>query len=191
MNVKRFFAILLAAVCILPLAACSYLVKPEDGEIREAVEKLLPDAYTATYIIYGPGAELDPSEEINPDWKAAHYVPVADDYPYRTINDVKDLTLRAFSADYAEEMFEYAFEGNDVVMSRYNEYRGRLQREVVRHKELSIAKEFYPETLRVVSGNRYACKADIECLLANDARITVTLALVMENDRWKFDGPVY
>lgn len=188
---RKILSIVSFALLICLLSSCAYLVRPEDKEIREALEKLLPDAYTATYIIYGPGIELDPEAEIDPTWKNAHYIPVANDYPYRTVDDVKAVALRAFSADYAEDMFEYAFVNNDYMMSRYTEYEGRLSMDVVLKKPLKMAKEFYTETLHVVKGNSFACKADIECLLANDERATVTLSFVKENDVWKLDGPAY
>lgn len=188
---KKTTVTALLLILLLSLSACSYLFKPDDEVIRKAVTDLLPDAYTATYLIFGPGIELDPESEIDPEWKTAHYIPVARDYAFQTEDDVRAVTLRAFSHDYAEEMFEYAFVNNDLFMSRYTEYGGRLAMDVVTKQPLSMAKEFFPETLRVTGGNSYACKAEIECTLGNGERSVITLQLVFENDRWVFDGPVF
>ena len=188
---KIVLSFLLTLALLLGCGACAYLSKPDDDVIRAAVEKLLPDAYTATYIIYGPGIEIDPAQVIDENWTVAHYIRVAEDYPYKTIADIKKLTKKVFSANYAEVMFEYAFTNTDEYLSRYTEYGGILAMDVVTKEPFDMVKEFHLDTLHVISGNSYACKAEVEATLATDERKPVILQLVMENDKWVFDGPAY
>ena len=187
---KKALAAILVFWTLAALCACSMLSKPSDEEIRAAVEALLPDAYTATYIVYGPGIELDPDQEIDENWTVPHYIRVAKDYPYQSERSIRALVKKVFSADYAEEMLTYAFV-NTEIMSRYVEYGGILAMDVVKHKALNMVKDFYVNTLHVIKGNEYACEAEIDCTLGTGEKETLTLQLVKENEKWLFDGPAY
>lgn len=192
MKTIRLTAVCLLLALVLGLFSGCSLTAPDDEVIREAVIRLLPAAKEATYIIYGPGAPLDPLYEIDETWTAAHYIPVDMTYEFHTVESVKKLVRTAFSENYAEGMFEYAFNGNDVFMSRYDETGGRLTREVVKCEEFEMLTDLYPETLKVTSGTKYACEFEIEGSKdGGKTRETYTVQMVYENEKWIFDGPVY
>lgn len=176
---------------VFGLSSCALLQKPEESEMKEAMEKLLPVSREATDIIYGEGIRIDENFVIDPDWTTAHYAPVSYDYKYQTVDDLKLLIRSAFSEEYAEEMYEYAFVSNDEFMSRFGEKNGKLTMDVTK-EPFHLATDIYTETAKVVSGSGYACVVEVE--MSNDGgatRYTERLRLVKENDQWKFDGPTY
>lgn len=173
------------------LSSCTLLGKPSDEEIKQVMEELLPASYDATYIVYGPGIEIEKNFVIDPDWTTAHYAPVASDYKYQTADDVKRLILSAFSKDYAQEMYEYAFEGNEEMMSRYGSLNGKLTMDVTR-PAFGMATDIYVETAHVVKGTAYACRVRVEYSAdGGESRSTVELQMVREDEKWLFDGPTY
>ncbi len=182
-------------LCLLTLSvllsSCALIGKPSDGEIQRVMEEILPASYEATYIVYGPGIEIEKNFAIDPDWTAAHYAPVAADYKYQTEEDVKRLILSAFSKDYALEMYEYAFEGNDEVMSRYGTANGKLTMDVTR-EAFGMATDIYVETAHVIKGTAYACIVEVEYSAdSGKTRRTMELQMVNEDGKWLFDGPTY
>ena len=112
-NFKRFGVILLLlALLVSALPSCALLAKPSDQEIREAMEELLPDAKKSAEIVYGKGIEIEENYVVNPDWTAAHYAKVHPSFEIQTIKELKALILRVHTPEYAEQMYEYAFEGS-------------------------------------------------------------------------------
>ena len=194
---RKLLSLILAALTLFCVCSCAYLSKPDDAVIRQAVEELLPDAYTATYIVYGPGLKLDEAakaefDKINAErpYKNAHYIPVDAEQPFHTEKEVRALVRRVFSKDYAEEILQYAFENNDLYMSRYHEYGGLLAMDVVLKAPMDMLDAIFVDTLTVIDGNSYACTAEVEAE-QNGERKKVKLQLVYENDRWLFNGPAY
>ncbi len=173
------------------LCSCGMLGKPSDSEIRTAMEEILPAAYEATYIVYGPGLEIEEGFEIDPSWTVSHYAPVSEKSKYKSEKEIKALILSAFSKDYALEMYEYAFEGNEELMSRYGTNSGRLTKDVTK-KAFAMAEEVYTDSARVTKGTAYACIVEMEYKAEGiEDRLTMKVRMVKEEEKWLFDGPVY
>ena len=190
-TIKRAASALIFCCLLFIVSSCGVLTPPSETEVKEVLTQLLPRSYEATYIVYGPGIEIDENFEIDESWTISHYAPVASSYKYQTIEDVKSLIFAAFSADYGEEMCEYAFAGNETLMSRYSESGGKLTMDVTK-KPLDMAEEIFIDSAKVVSGSAYACLVEIEYIVEGDTeRSTMEVRLVKENGRWLFDGPTY
>ena len=96
-----------------------------------------------------------------------------------------------FSPDYLEILYEYAFDGTDDYMPRFAEDKGVLTMDVVK-EPMGLLAEVYPDTATVVSGSRYACRVEVECLTATGVRRTTTVSLSRsEEGGWLFDSAVY
>lgn len=191
-KIKRITAIVFVMIFgVLTLSSCALLAKPSDEEIRGEMEKLLPGAYEATCIVYGEGIEIEENFVIDPDWTASHYAGVHPDYKYQTRAQVEALIYSVFTKDYAGELFEYAFEGNDDFMARYNEHEGKLRMDVTK-EALSVAETIYVDTARVLKGTAYACEVEVEYSMKGDAtRYTMVIQMAKEEGKWLFDGPTY
>ena len=162
-----------------------------EEEMREVIADLLPRSYEATDLIYGAGAPIEEGFEIDPDWKFSHYAPVSASAPYKNEEEIRLLVESVFTKDYAEEMYEYAFKGNDDLMSRYNTSDGRLYIDVTK-EALGMATDIYPESAKVVSGSAYACLVEIEYSInGGQTREKMTVRMVKTDGRWYFDGPTY
>lgn len=189
---KKCGAILLlfALLCgILP--SCALVAKPSDKEIKEAMEELLPYAKESAEIIYGKGIEIEENYVVDPDWTTAHYAKVDPSYKYQTVAEVKSLIAKAHTAEYAEQMYEYAFVGNEEIMPRFDEYAGKITMDVTK-EAMHIVEEIFPETARVVTGSAYACEVEVE--YTNDggqSRQTMTVQMAKVDGKWLFDGPTY
>lgn len=191
-NFKRFGVILLLlALLVSALPSCALVAKPSDQEIREAMEELLPDAKKSAEIVYGKGIEIEENYVVDPDWTAAHYAKVHPSFEIQTVKELKALILRVHTPEYAEQMYEYAFEGGEEIMPRFNEYGGKLTMDVTKDA-LPVVDEIYPETARVQNGSAYACEVEVEYSTdcgATRQRMTVQMAKV--DGKWLFDGPTY
>lgn len=190
-NAGRLIAILLLLLAVWGASGCGILTKPSEEEIKEAMDSLLPASFEATYMVYGPGAEPDSSEKIDPSWTTSHYIPVAASCKYRTVKQLKELIRSAFSEGYANEMYEYAFFSNDSIMSRYGESAGVLTIDVTK-KPLRMATDIYTDTLKIDSGSAYACVVKVEASFdGGETREEIRIQMIKENGSWIFDGPTY
>ena len=189
---KKTAVLFLALTMLLPaFCSCALLSAPSDEEIRGAMEELLPLAYEATYIVYGPGIEVEENFAIDPDWTVSHYAKVHPKYKYQTILSVKELILKAHTEGYAAELYEYAFEGSEDLLSRYNETDGKISMDVTK-EALDMADEIYYETARVLKGTAYACEVEEEYTMdEGKTREVMVIQMAKENGRWLFDGPTY
>ena len=194
MHMKSIYtgiAAVLLLFAMLFTASCAVLSAPSDEEMRREIAELLPRSYEATDLIYGAGAPIEEDFEIDPNWKFSHYAPVAATGIYKSEEDIKLLVESVFTKDYAEEMYEYAFKGNDDLMSRYNTSEGKLYIDVTK-EPLGMATDIYAETAKVVSGSAYACLVEIEYSMnGGQTREKMTVRMVKTDDKWYFDGPTY
>lgn len=194
MKMKRIGACITSAAILLAMlftVSCAALSAPSEDEMRREIAQLLPRSYEATDLIYGAGAPIEEDFEVDPNWKFSHYAPVATTSPYKSEEDIKLLVESVFTKDYAEEMYEYAFKGNDDLMSRYNTSEGKLYIDVTK-EPLGMATDIYAETAKVVSGSAYACLVEIEYSMnGGQTREKMTVRMVKTDDKWYFDGPTY
>ena len=184
-----FAAIMLTAA--IAMTSCGVLGAPSNEEMRQVLAELLPRSYEATELIYGKGAPIEEGFEIDPDWKFSHYAPVAASAKYKSEAEIRMLVESVFTKDYAEEMYEYAFVGNDDLMSRYNTSEGKLYIDVTK-EPLGMATDIYPESAKVKSGSAYACLLEVEYSIdGGQTRQTMHVRLVQTDGKWLFDGPTY
>ena len=182
---------MVTVLTVLNLSSCALLAKPSDEEIKDAMKELLPAAYEATCIVYGEGIQIEENFVIDPDWTTSHYAQVHPDYKYQTKADVEALIRSAYTKDYAEELYEYAFEGNDDIMARYTEYEGKLRMDVTK-EPLNVVDVIYLYTAKVIRGTAYACEVEVEYSMeGTDTRYVMVIQMAKEDGKWLFDGPTY
>ena len=191
-KIKGFLAIsLLISTLFVSLCSCALIAKPSDEEIFLAMTELLPYAYESAVIVYGKGIDIEENYVVDPDWTTAHYAKVHPSYKYQTVNDLKALILKAHTKEYAEQMYEYAFEGNEEVMARFSEYGGKLTMDVTK-EALPVVAEIYPETAKVLNGSAYACEVEVEySAQGSDQRDVMVIQMAKVDGKWLFDGPTY
>ena len=203
----RKTAAMILALCVLCgcFCSCGYFTKPSDEEMREALEKLLPDAYAVTYIVYGPGLDLDEEDyaafqkqnEESPITNI-HYVTVNPEMKFPgcdvetwSEDKIRSTTRKVFAKSYADEILEYAFETTDLAVGRYNTVAGvALRIELIKHPSYDMLDAIYPETLTVIDGNAYACTIEVDAD-QNGERIRQKIQMVYENEQWLFNGAAY
>ncbi len=184
------------ALCFLLCAAVTLLCgcklgAPEDAQVQEILAEKLPAAKELLSIFYGDGAVIDEASGIDESWTTPHYFRVAPDFQYQTIAELKSAAEKIFSEEYLKTIYEYAFEGTDDYMPRFAEDDGVLTVDVVK-KPMGLVAEVYPETARVVSGNRYACRVEVECLSGTGRRFTKEVSLTAGAEgEWYLDSAVY
>ena len=193
---KKICSVLLIGILFLTvlctLSSCKMPGCPEDAEIRQAVEKLLPTAYDAAYCIFGPGLTPNPDYKIDESWTTAHYIPVSREEKCKTKSDFEAMLRAAFSEKYAAELLSIAFSNGGVSMSRYSEQDGRLTIDVTQKPVYELKTEYYTDTLKVTSGTKTACVVEISYSIDGGiTKATGELQLVRENEKWVFDNSPY
>ena len=189
-NCRIAAALLLLSLLLTCLAGCKFGA-PSDEEVRLILSEKLPVAKELLTVIYGEGIPLADGSTIDESWTTPHYYKVAEDFQYQSIADLKKAAAEVFSADYLEIVYEYAFEGTDDYMPRFAEDGGVLTMDVVK-EPMGLLAEVYPDTATVISGSRYACKVEVECLSATGKTVKETVSLSRgEDGGWLFDSAVY
>ena len=200
-------ASIILALCVLCgcFCSCGYFSTPSAEEMREAMKGLLPDAYAVTYIVYGPGLDLDEADyaafqkqnEESPITNI-HYVTVNPEKVFPGCDTeqwneekIRAATRRVFAKSYADEILEYAFESTDQSVGRYNTVAGAVLRiELIKHEAFDMLDVIYPETLKVIDGNAYACTVEVDAK-QNGEDLRVKIQMVFEDGKWLFNGAAY
>ena len=108
----------LMAACTLLLSSCGVDYTEED--IKTAAAKLIESSYEVNEIYFGKGlpAVEEDSEEakkfadgLDVDIASVSYLPVSDECPYTTIDQLKSLAADVYTSDYCEFLWKRAFEG--------------------------------------------------------------------------------
>ena len=162
-----------------------------DEQAKALLEEMLPTSYNVLASIYGELLKVEEPEKIDKSWTTPHYFTVTEDSYYTSIDAIKSDAEKVFSPMYLETVYEYAFTGNDEVMSRFGENNGRLTLDVVK-EPYNILTDLYIDTAVVVKSSKYAAEIEIEgSANGGKTRKKVLITLACVEGKWLFNGPTY
>lgn len=190
------------------LAACSCGVDAEDPEIVSAAKGLIEKSFALNDIYFGKGLPVsaEDSEEAKKfaadngfDLQNIQFLPVTEESPYKSIEDIKEATLEVYSAQYCEYLFSMAFEGystEDGTAAIYAKYMedeaGTLTARIDLAKN-SLPKRTYDyDSIEVKSKSEDMAVFSVDSYLdgkKEDKKVEFTL--VYSEDGWRLDTPTY
>ena len=190
----RIFAVaFLAALLIIVPSGCA-------GE--EEKDALLAE-FTALYeksveineIIFGKGLPVDGEYTDIPE-SGSYYVPVSDDSPYKTVEELENAVLSVYTEDYYNSVLETTLfvgygENKDSPYPRYKEEDGKLM--------INLCQE-----ARTFAVKRLISEAKVEKMTMGAAEVSTpyelngvrqdnlkSLTLYKTENGWRFDDPTY
>lgn len=207
---KRSVKIIALAVALLVFAvtflSCGVDVK--DPEIIDAAKKLINAAYDINDIYFGEGLPISEkdseaakkfAEENGFDNTNIQFLPVTEESPYFSIDEIKKATEKVYSASYCEYLYSMAFEGystEDGTAAVYAKYMedesGTL---TVR---IDLAENPLPERTYDLESMTVRSKSEDRAVVTMDSYLegekeegTVSFTLVKEEKGWRLDTPTY
>ena len=207
---RNFFRII--SVCLILaiacLSICSCGVDSKDPEIVDAAKALMEKSYALNDIYFGKGLPIsaEDSEEAKKfaedngfDLQNIQFLPVTEDSPYKSIEDMKKATLKVYSEDYCEYLFAMAFEGYSTddgtaaIYAKYMEDEAGTLTARIDLAENSLPKRTYDyDSIKVKSKSDSMAVFSIDSYLdgkKEDKKVEFTL--VFDEDGWRLDTPTY
>lgn len=207
---KKIISFLSAAVILISFAVSLPSCKKElteSGEIRAALETLIPASAELNEIYFGRGLPTAADEDGYSDPDGARetltYEPVLPSCKYQTEAELREATLEVFTEKYAEALFERGFSGMSVkyddgllgsstLYAMYIETNGVLtKRTNVGDEALKLGREYRIDEMVVVRQKRDYVLVDIPTEVDGADSDTVTLKLVNTEKGWRLDSPTY
>ena len=116
---KTALALIAFLLAFLTLSACGPadnrpVLEMTDEEARETLKPLIEAAYEINEIFFGKGLpyEGEPNRDLNT--VSTDYLPVSDESPYRTIEEIKTAAEKVYTVKYLEPVYSIIFEGLTV-----------------------------------------------------------------------------
>lgn len=207
---RRFVSLSLAVAILvlgaLMLASCS--VDYTEDELKSAAAELIEKSYEVNEIYFGKGlpvAEEDSeaiknfTSELDVDVKAVNYLPVTEECPYETIEELKELAADVYSAGYCEYLWKMAFEGlstdddQTVSYARYmTDYSGVLTvRADLTEDGPTLSRTYDTENITVDKMKKDEASITLNSFVDGKEDISITFVLKREADGWRLDQPTY
>lgn len=190
---KRFFAIALCALMLLPtLTSCS--PPPEVDEVRDEIAALIEASHEINDIFYGEGLPVDTS--LSSGYEKFHCVSASS--PYRSLAEIKVAAEKVYSAEYMSAIYDMMFSGHydsvsgSVQQARYWETNGKL----LQLKECDVLltgehRTYDYSTMKIVKPSR-ADYIKFEIMSEkNGEQMLVKLSAVLTENGWRLDSPTY
>lgn len=150
-NKALFAALALVFAAVLPISFVSCASAPTEDEAIEIIENLLPRTYLLNEIYFGAGMDyIDDGSE-------GRYMPVSDDSPYLTEEELRTATEAVFSSDYCEAIFDIYLTGysdddtGSIIYARYYEYGDRLYIDTEAEVLVSFERTYDLESVEITS----------------------------------------
>jgi len=180
---------LFTAILILATSLTSCIsVEMSDDEAKAILAELLPKTEAVNAAVWGKGLPADENSKVT-----GLYIPVSDDSPFLTAAELRSAAAEVYSKDICGWIYELAFEGGEDLSSRYTEVDGRL-RVNTDFPGFEIATVYHVDTARVVEKAPFGVNVEVDVSFENrdpSETQTVTLELVLENDKWYLNSPAY
>ncbi len=150
-NKALSIALALVFAALLPAGLVSCAAAPTEDEAIEIIENLLPRTYLLNEIYFGEGMDyIDDGSE-------GRYMPVSDDSPYLTEEELRTATEAVFSSDYCEAIFDIYLTGysdddtGSIIYARYYEYGDRLYIDTEAEVLVSSERTYDLESVEITS----------------------------------------
>lgn len=196
---KRIGILLLIPLLLLGLAACG--PKPlsiTEEEATVVLKELVPRSYELNVIFFGVG--LPPKESPSEIPGQTHYLPVAEDCGYGTVQSIMDKAEQVYSRRYLDGVYVSAFIGvagestdgmlDTTVSPRYREWKGELQVDVAANV-IPIRGRLQVVSATVGKATPTYVTTEATCLDESGKTVVITVLLAYENGVWLLDSPTY
>lgn len=202
---------LLILLCILLftssvlLASCG--VDYTEDELKTAAAELIEKSYEVNEIYFGkglPAVEQDSEEAkkfadgLDVDITAVSYLPVSEDCPYTSIDQLKQLASDVYTADYCEFLWKRAFEGMSsddgaAVYARYmTDFMGVLTvRSDVADTGAELNRTYDTENITVDKMKKDTATVTLTSYVDGEKDQDVSFVLKLEANGWRLDQPTY
>ncbi len=198
----KWLCILLCSVLAVVLAGCTGL--PEDNpEAVEAAKALFEKTEHVNQLIWG---EITPGES---EFGAlisgeGAYLPVREDFPYESVDAVKDAIGEVYSEGYCRTLFATLFDSEEegqtaaatedevlgTLAPKYRYMDGALHINV-NYTTFEMRSEVLPDTITVTDNSGYYVEITVDYAVNGEKAGTMTLLMLREEDGWRFDSPTY
>lgn len=180
---KRIIAVLLcAAVMLTALCGCGS-EKKEQEVFAATVDIIFSRALELCIRVYfGVGLAADMPDGAVIDYENGSYYPV-DDEEFSSIAAIKAATEKVFSKQLcAEWLYPAAFEGERPF---YKETDGVLYVDVSQQPSTVFGIEWLLDTMQVVTCNEQTALVNIDVIIGDEERKTVSIQFVNEDESWR------
>ncbi len=192
---KRITLIFIAVIEVLSLASCEG--GHSDEEIIEAAAALIEKSYEVNEIYYGKGLPSTGESSIG---LASEYSIVDPSCGYTTVEQIKEVAARVYSADYCEHLYVIAFEG---ISNDEDEESASFARYIVDFSDtltvsndaeengMVLNRTYDFSTIVVEKCVRNSATISVQSLVDGVADQIIELNLVYENGEWRLNTPTY
>ena len=178
--IKKAGLVLLVLAVMITFISCG---GTDDSEILNALGELAPRVYEMYGIVYGDAV---PHGEIEDDG----YAKVTEDFPYRSIAEIKSALSEVFTEAYCNVIYNTAFNGVSTdegsLNAKFGEDETGLYVAPAATDGFAAAREFDLTDAKVIKKNRFAAVVQIPHA---DGDVYVTL--ILDDGVWKIDSPMF
>ncbi len=199
---KKIRIILMAVLLVSLGVLCGCQEEVADNpEAIAAAKALFLQAETVNRAIWGT-VSYDESEEAK-NYNGGSYQPVSEDFPYESLDGIKEAIEAVYSEEYCESIFVSLFgpeEGEtlaeDEVLGqlapRYTEMFDRIYVNTS-YASFDLKNKILPETAHITANGGYyvAIKVSYGHEGGTGADGEMELIMLHEEDGWRFDSPTY
>lgn len=205
MKQKLVCLFLTLAMLVCPLTSCKDAgPAPALEDIYDEVVALIEASHSVNDAVFGQGL---PVHAIDSDYALEHHIYKDTDYatyqyvtadsPFHSTGAIKAALLAVYSADYVESLSSVLFDGfamgTKIVHAQLYEQNGYLMQRTD-YEPLFTQKRIYDySSMRLVKpSNAQHLTIEVKSHLeGEDATVTDTLSLVLEEDGWRLDEPTF
>lgn len=206
---KTVKIIALAAVIIIAaVMAVSCGVDYTEDEVKKAASDLIEASYEINEIYFGKGLPISEKEseeakdfahENGLELENIQFLPVNEESPYKSIEDIKKACSGVYSQSYCEYLNLMAFEGfstedgSAAVYAKYIEDENGVLTARIDLAESGIVlnRTYDVSTVKVGKMKKNEATVTVDSMVDGKKDETLTFKLVREADGWRLDTPTY
>lgn len=194
-RMRNKLLLLIVLALTLGLCACNNSGM-SDEELAQTAAELIEASHEINVIFYGEGLPVDKSTSVIEDEDAAevgNYCRVTEDSPYQSIDEIKAAAEKVFTSEYLSEIYESAFEGNDILRPRYGtDSTGHLTRDIT-IGTLKQTDEWTGWDLSSIKIKKASAGAVVFSITGTYSGKTEdeVMQMIKTSDGWRLDSPTY
>jgi len=184
---------LILSVFIFACSACSCGSDINKEEVVSAAQKLITDSVAINNYIWGPLQPYDETAEPYDDTNGGEYYPLID-FPYATMDELKEAIKSVYSEGYCENIFSTLFKFEDEVLGyispRYLEKDGKMYINK-NYSVYELRTEILTDTVKVETASAYYVIISADYNVDGKAGGSLELTLLNEENGWRLDTATY